>query len=150
MQSAVSGIRVKCFLHPASFCCTTTSYSLSTSCLIASFTLLCYLFNHPSLPPLTSPPSPLFLPLPDSPGAARFWIWSGTGTLASEARVRRPPLLMRSHISVMCFLRRVVSRGRPSTGPPACARDVAWSLGLRERQLRKRWETAASQLSSQP
>lgn len=89
-------------------------------------------------------------PFPDSPGAAKLWTWAGTWTLASEARLRRPPLPMRSHSRVMCFLRRAVSRGRPSTGPPAWAREVAWSLELRERQLRRRWETAASQLSSQP
>lgn len=85
-----------------------------------------------------------------SPGAARFWICAGIWTLASEARVSRPPFPMRSQSRAMCFLRRVVSWGRPSTGPPACAREVAWSLGLRDKQLRRRWETAASQLSSQP
>ncbi|KAF3839171.1 hypothetical protein F7725_017888 [Dissostichus mawsoni] len=64
-------------------------------------------------------------------------IRKGTGALASEARVRRPPFAMRSHRRVMCFLRWAVSRGRPRTGPPCWAREVAWSLGLLERQLRR-------------
>lgn len=120
-----------------------SSHSILSSLIPSS----AHLFIRPFLPPF--PQLPL-LPLGDSPGAARFWTWAGTWTLASEASVRRPPLPMRSQSRVMCFLRRAVSRGRPSTGPPIWAREVAWSLGLRERQLRRRWETAASQLSSQP
>lgn len=106
------------------------------------YTFICLLFLHLCI-------SPSYI-RSNSPGAARFWTWAGTWTLASEAKVRRPPLPMRSHSRVMCFLRRAVSWGRPSTGPPVWARDVAWSLGLRDKQLRRRWETAASQLSSQP
>lgn len=106
------------------------------------YTRTLHLFIHPSfIHPFT-----LF----NIPGAARFWTWAGTWTLASEARVRRPPLAMRSHSREMCLLSLSVSRGRPSICPPVWASDVAWSLGLRERQVRRRWETAASQLSSQP
>lgn len=101
---------------------------------------------HPCILPSFIHPSTIF----DIPGAARCWTWAGTWTLASEARVRRPPFAMRSHSREMCLLSRSVSRGRPSICPPVWASDVAWSLGLRERQVRRRWETAASQLSSQP
>lgn len=78
-----------------------------------------------------------------------FWpgIMTVVGTLASEVRERRPPLLKRSQSSVMCFFRRDVSFGMVS-GP--VLKLMAWSLGLRDRHVFKRWETAASTLSSQP
>ena len=102
-----------------------------------------------SPPPPLSPPPPYSKPL-RSPGRTSVWTWEGTGALVSEARESLPPFPRRSHSSAMCFFSLPVSAGSPSVGPAPWASEAAWSLGLRERQLLSRWETAASQLSSQP
>ena len=100
--------------------------------------------TNPSSPPL-HPHYPLH-----SPGRTSVWTWAGTGALVSEARESLPPFPRRSHSRVMCFFSLPVSAGRPRAGPALWASEAAWSLGLRDRQLLSRWETAASQLSSQP
>lgn len=68
------------------------------------------------------------------------------GAAASALRQRRPPLANLSHSKVMCFFRRLVSLGTSSRLP----RVRACSFELFDRQVFKRWETAASTVSSQP
>lgn len=68
------------------------------------------------------------------------------GAAASVLRQRRPPLANRSHSKVMCFFSWLVSLGVFSWLP----RFKACSFELFDRQVFKRWEMAASTVSSQP
>lgn len=68
------------------------------------------------------------------------------GAAASVLRQRRPPLANLSHSKVMCFFSRLVSLGRCSW----LLRFKACSFELFNRQVFKRWERAASTVSSQP
>lgn len=68
------------------------------------------------------------------------------GAAASVLTQRRPPLASLSHSRVMCFFSRLVSLGTLSW----LLRFKACSLELFDRQVFKRWATAASTVSSQP
>ena len=68
------------------------------------------------------------------------------GAAASVLRQRRPPLANRSHSKVICFFNRLVSLGMLNW----LLRFKACSLELFDRQVFKRWEIAASTVSSQP
>lgn len=68
------------------------------------------------------------------------------GAAASVLKQRRPPLANRSQSKVICFFSRLVSLGMFSW----LLRFKACSFELFDRQVFKRWEMAASTVSSQP
>lgn len=68
------------------------------------------------------------------------------GATASVLKQRRPPLANRSQSKVICFFNRLVSLGILNW----LLRFRACSFELFDRQVFKRWEIAASTVSSQP